>query len=62
MREYHMMMLRTHLYPGGRVHHDPERQTPAAPKWPAVSARSRMRRRGSIVVLGGVLLATLLAF
>ncbi len=26
MLEYHEIMLRPNLYPGGRIHHDPERQ------------------------------------
>lgn len=61
MREYNIMMLRPYVHARGRVHHDPERQSPADPHPRAVSARANRRRKAGVVVLGGVLLAALLA-
>lgn len=60
MREYNEMMLRPLLYPGGRVHHDPERQSPASSR-PVLPASPRRRSWthalmvAVIVVVAGVL-------
>jgi len=61
MREYNEMMLRPLLYPGGRVHHDPERQDPGfiLPSLPT-SPRQRQWRRAATVA-GALLVAGMLA-
>lgn len=59
MREYHVMMLRPITYPGGRVHHDPERQSALATERPFDSATPSRRRRAS--VLAGFVVTALVA-
>lgn len=49
MREYHVMMLRPVTYPGGRVHHDPERQSTFATGRPLDSATPGRRHRASVL-------------
>lgn len=61
MREYNIMMLRPHVRPGGRIHHDPERQSRDTRQRSAVSATESGRRGRGLIILGGILLSALLA-
>lgn len=55
MREYNEMMLRPLLYPGGRVHHDPQCQDPASVR-PPLPAPPRQRGWRHAAIVTGVLL------
>lgn len=61
MREYNEMILRPLLRPGGRVHHDPERQDPVAirPPLPTPSRRRIWKHASMVAVV--MLLAGMLA-
>ena len=61
MLEYNEMMLRPLLYPGGRIHNDPERQTPAFQYLLQAGAAAKSHHRWRMAVVGGILLAALLA-
>lgn len=61
MREYNEMMLRPLLYPGGRVHHDPERQDPASSGLPLPASPRRRSWNHATMVAVIVLVAGMLA-